>query len=118
MELKDSVLRKMKESFDLGGDGILRYQERLCAPDVDDLQTRIVAESHGSRYSIRSGSKKMYHNFKQIYLWYGMKNDIDECVSKCPNCLMVNAEHLSLTVLLRLWRFRLGSGGQLIWTSW
>ena len=37
MELKDSVLIKMNEYFALGGDGILRYQDRLCVPDMDDL---------------------------------------------------------------------------------
>ena len=35
MELKDSVLVKMNKSFILGGSGILRYQDRLCVPDVD-----------------------------------------------------------------------------------
>ena len=35
MELKDSVLIKMNESFALGGDDILRYHDRLCVPDVD-----------------------------------------------------------------------------------
>ena len=67
MELKDSMLIKMNESFALGGDGILRYQERLCVQDVDDFQTRIVAEAHGYRYSIHPGSSKMYHDLKQIY---------------------------------------------------
>ena len=67
MELKDSVMIKMNESFSLGGDGILRYQDRLCVPDVDDLRTRIMAEAHGSRYSIHPGSTKMYHDFKKIY---------------------------------------------------
>ena len=51
MELKDSVLLKMNESFALRGDGIPRYKDRLCVPDMDDLRTRIVAEAHGSRYS-------------------------------------------------------------------
>ena len=64
MELKDSVLIKMNESFALGGDGILRYEDRLCVLDVDDLWTRIVAEAHGSRYSIHLGSTKMYHDLK------------------------------------------------------
>ena len=64
MELKDSMLLKMNESFALGGDGILRYQDRLCVQDIDNLRTRIVAESHGSRYSIHSGSTKMYHDPK------------------------------------------------------
>ena len=48
MELKGLVLIKMNESFALGGDGILRYCDKLCVPDVDYLQTRINAEAHGS----------------------------------------------------------------------
>ena len=67
MELKDSVLMKINESFSLGGDDILRYQDRLCVPDMDDLQTRILAEAHGSKYSIHQGSTKIYHDLKQIY---------------------------------------------------
>ena len=64
IEPKDSVLVKMNDSFALGGDDILRYQDRLCVLDVDDLQTRIIAEAHGSRYSIHPGSTKMYHDPK------------------------------------------------------
>ena len=41
MELKDSVLIKMNKSFALGGDDILRYQDRLCLLDVDDLRPMI-----------------------------------------------------------------------------
>ena len=67
MELKNSVLLKTNESFALGDDGIIRYQNRLCVPDVDDLWAKIVAEAHGSRYSIHPGSTKMYHDLKQIY---------------------------------------------------
>ena len=59
----------MNESFALEGDDILRYQDRLCVPSVDDLWTRIVAEAHGSRYSIHPGFTKMYHDLKQSYWW-------------------------------------------------
>ena len=62
MELKDSVLVKMNESFALGDDDILSYQDRLCVPDVDDLLTRIIEEAHGTKYSIHPGSSKMYHD--------------------------------------------------------
>ena len=75
MELKDSMLIKMNESFSLGGDGIVRYQDRLCVPDVDDLRTKIVAKAYGSRYSIHPGSTKMYHDLKNIYWWDCMKKD-------------------------------------------
>ena len=88
------MLLKMNESFALGDDGILRYQDRLYVPDVDDLRTMIVAEVHGSTYSIHLGSTKMYHDHKQIYWWDGMKKDIVEYVAKCHNCLQVKVEHL------------------------
>ena len=66
MELNDSVLVKMNESFASGDDNILRYQDRLCVPDVDDLRTRIIVEAHGSRHSIHAGSTKMYDDLKHI----------------------------------------------------
>ena len=68
MELKDLVLVKMNESFSLGDDNLLKYQDRLCVPDVDDLRTRIIEEAHGSKYSIHTGFTKMYHDLKKIYL--------------------------------------------------
>ncbi|XP_069148033.1 uncharacterized protein [Solanum lycopersicum] len=51
MELKDSMLIKMNESFTLRDDDILRYQDRLCVQDVDDLRTRIIAEAHGAQFT-------------------------------------------------------------------
>ena len=75
MELKDSMLVKMNDSFDLGDDIILRYNDRLCVLDVADLGSRIIVETHGSRYSIHQGSTNMYHNLKQIYSWNGIKKD-------------------------------------------
>ena len=62
----------------LGGYDILRYKDRLCVPDVDDLRTNIVVEDNGLRYSIHPGSTNMYHDVKQIYWWDGMKKDIAE----------------------------------------
>ena len=75
------MLIKMNDSFALGGDGIRRYQDRLCVPDVDDLKSRNVAEAHRSRYSIYPCSTKMYHDLNQIYWWDDMKKDIVEYVS-------------------------------------
>ena len=76
----------------------------MCVQDVDDLRTRVVAEAHGSRYSIHPGSTKMYHDLKQIYWWDGMK-DIAKYVAKCPNYQQVEAEHLQpggLTLMIEV----------------
>ena len=49
MELKESVLGKLNESLSLGEDDVLRYQGRLCVPNVDGLRDWILEEAHGSR---------------------------------------------------------------------
>ncbi|WMV58518.1 hypothetical protein MTR67_051903 [Solanum verrucosum] len=38
MELKELVLNKSIKIFSQGGDGVLRYQGRLCVPNVDGLK--------------------------------------------------------------------------------
>ncbi|WMV25201.1 hypothetical protein MTR67_018586 [Solanum verrucosum] len=42
VELKESVLKKSVEAFSQLGDGVLRYQGRLCVPNVDNLREKIV----------------------------------------------------------------------------
>ena len=102
MELKDTMVVKMNESFALGDDDILSYQDRLYVSDVDDLLARIIEEAHGTKYSIHPGSTKMYHDLKQIYWWDGMKKDIAEYVAKCSNCQQVKAKHLKPEGLIQI----------------
>ncbi|KAH0657090.1 hypothetical protein KY285_031972 [Solanum tuberosum] len=60
VELKEAVLKKSVEVFSQEGDGVLRYQGRLCVPNVEDLREQILEEAHSSRYSIHPGATKMY----------------------------------------------------------
>ena len=59
-ELKETVLSNSNESFSQGEDAVLRYQGRLCVPDVDGLRELIMEEAHESRYSIHPGPTKMH----------------------------------------------------------
>ncbi|KAH0709388.1 hypothetical protein KY284_010815 [Solanum tuberosum] len=93
MELKESVPNTSVEAFSQGGDGVLRYQVRLCVPDVDGLKEKNLEEAHGSQYFIHSGATKMYRDLREVYWWNGMKKDIAGFVSKCLNCQQVKAEH-------------------------
>ena len=52
LELKAFVHKQKVMAFEQGGDGVLRYQGRLCVPRVDELQERIMEEAHSSRYLI------------------------------------------------------------------
>ncbi|GKD89481.1 putative reverse transcriptase domain-containing protein [Tanacetum coccineum] len=50
-------------------------------------------ESHKSKYSIHSGSEKMYQDMKKLYWWPNMKANIATYVSKCLMFAKVKAEH-------------------------
>ena len=62
LELRCAVHNQRVEVFSLGEDGVLRYQNRLCVPDVGELRQYILAEVYNSRYSIHPGSTKKYHD--------------------------------------------------------
>ncbi|KAH0778029.1 hypothetical protein KY290_009440 [Solanum tuberosum] len=93
LELKENVQKQRVLAFEQGGDGVLRFQGRLCVPMVDGLQEKIMDEAHSSRYSIHPGSTKMYRDLREVYWWNGMKKGIAEFVAKCPNCQQVKVEH-------------------------
>ncbi|MCQ8082127.1 hypothetical protein NP492_23680, partial [Salmonella enterica] len=93
LELKSAVHNQRVEVFSQGGDGVLRYQGRLCVPNVGELRQHILAEAHNSRYSIHPGATKMYRDLREVYWWNGMKKDIAEFVAKCSNCQQVKVEH-------------------------
>lgn len=44
LQLKEDVHKKKVMTFAKGGDGVLRYQGRLCVPDVDNVRERDIAE--------------------------------------------------------------------------
>ena len=93
LELKNAVHNQRVEVFSQGGDGVLRYQSRLCVPDLGKLRQHILAEDHNSQYSIHPGSTKMYRDLREVYWWNYMKRDIVDFVSKCPNRKQVKVEH-------------------------
>ncbi|XP_070045491.1 uncharacterized protein [Nicotiana tomentosiformis] len=93
IKLRESIPQQRQPLFELTGDGVLRYQGRLCVPSVGELRAKILSEAHYSRYAVHPGATKMYRDLRQIYWWNGMKKDIAEMVAQCPNCQQVKAKH-------------------------
>nr|GEX49003.1 reverse transcriptase domain-containing protein [Tanacetum cinerariifolium] len=75
-----------KEKLEPYADGTLCLNGRSWLPCYGDLRTVIMHESHKSKYSIHSGSDKMYQDMKKLYWWPNMKADIATYVSKRLTC--------------------------------
>ncbi|XP_069145629.1 uncharacterized protein [Solanum lycopersicum] len=94
--IRDKVLREKTKEVVLDFDGVLRIEGRICVPKMGDLIRLILEEAHCSRYSIHPGKARMYHDLSHHYLWYGMKMDISDFVSRCLTCQQVKCEHQRL----------------------
>ncbi|GJX34856.1 putative reverse transcriptase domain-containing protein [Tanacetum coccineum] len=81
------------EKLEPRADGTLCLNGRSWLPCYGDLRTVIMHASHKSKYSIHSGSNKMYQDMKKLYWWPNMKADIATSVSKCLTYAKVKAEH-------------------------
>ena len=53
--------------FNLGPDGILRFQNRIVASKDEQLKKDISEETHCSRYTVHPSSGKMYQDLKSLY---------------------------------------------------
>nr|GFA05674.1 hypothetical protein [Tanacetum cinerariifolium] len=74
-------------------DGTLCLNSRSWLSCYGDLRTVIMHESYKSKYSIHSGSDKMYQDMKKLYWWPNMKANIATYVSKCLTYAKVKAKH-------------------------
>jgi hypothetical protein len=65
------IKRKIQEGdqkvvcFHEDAEGVLWFKDRLVVPKKATLKKKILDEAHTSRYSIHSGSTKMYHDLRQ-----------------------------------------------------
>nr|GFB04048.1 putative polyprotein [Tanacetum cinerariifolium] len=62
-------------------DGTLCLNNRSWIPCIGELRALIMHESHKSKYSIHTGSNKMYQDLKMLYWWPNMKAEIATYVS-------------------------------------
>ncbi|GJW34945.1 putative reverse transcriptase domain-containing protein [Tanacetum coccineum] len=79
--------KSKKEKLEPRADRTLCLNNRSWLPCYGDLRTLIMHESHKSKYSVHSGSDKMFQDMKQLYWWPNMKAEHQK-----PSGLLVQPE--------------------------
>ncbi|PNY01683.1 retrotransposon-related protein [Trifolium pratense] len=87
--------------FKVDENGIIRFRERICVPDIPELKKRILEEGHRSGLSIHPGATKMYQDLKKLFWWPSMKKEIAEFVYACLICQKSKVEHQKPSGLLQ-----------------
>ncbi|GJU17892.1 putative reverse transcriptase domain-containing protein [Tanacetum coccineum] len=90
--LAKNLGKMIKQIFEIRSDEYQCFDKHVWLPRLTGLRDLIIYESHKSKYSIHSGSDKMYHDLKQLYWWPNMKVKIVTYVSKFMTCAKVKEE--------------------------
>nr|GEU62471.1 reverse transcriptase domain-containing protein [Tanacetum cinerariifolium] len=93
-------LQGMEKAFEIRADGTRCIKNQSWLPLFGNLRNLIIYESHKSKYSIHSGSDRMYQDLKKLYWWPNMKAIITKYVGKCLTCSRVKTERQKPSCLL------------------
>lgn len=66
-KIHEKVSKGKEREFVIDGSGGLRFEGRLCVPEVDTLRRDIMEEAHKSTYSVHPSATKMYQDLKLVY---------------------------------------------------
>nr|GEU61664.1 putative reverse transcriptase domain-containing protein [Tanacetum cinerariifolium] len=105
----NEYLHGMINKLEPRADGTLCLNNQSWIPCIGELRALIMYESHKLKYSIYSGSDKMYQDMKKLYWWPNMKAEIARYVSKCLTCAKVKIEYQTPSGLLKSFNKALGS---------
>lgn len=87
--------------FMINENGVMRFRDRVCVPDVPKHKKSILEEGHRGKLSIHPGATKMYHYLKKILWRPGMKKEGFEFVYACLTFQKSKVEHQNLLGLIQ-----------------
>jgi hypothetical protein len=87
--------------FRVDEEGTLWFKDHLVVPKNHELRKKIFDEAHTSKYSIHTGSTKMYHDLKTQFWWTHLKRETARYVVECNTCRRVKVDHMSPAALLQ-----------------
>lgn len=91
-KLRFNVAPGKSPGFVIHGDGTLRFRNRMCVPNKEELKGKILEEAYNTRYSVHLGGTKIYRDLRPFFWWDNKKSEIVEYGDKCLTCQKVKAE--------------------------
>lgn len=80
-------------SFWVDENGVMRFRDIVCVPDVLELKKSVLEEGHRGKLSIYPGATKMYQDLNKTFWWPGMKKQVAKFVYAYLNCQKSKIEH-------------------------
>jgi len=74
------------ENFDIDRIETLRFKDRMCVPNNEEIKKMILEEARKSKLSMHPSTTKMYQDLKKIFWWPKMKKEVAQYVAKCLVC--------------------------------
>ncbi|KAK2452132.1 hypothetical protein QL285_011125 [Trifolium repens] len=97
-----ALIEQGKETdFKVDENGVIRFRERVCVPNIPELKRKILEEGHRSGLSIHPGATKMYQDLKKLFWWPSMKKEVAEFAYACLTCQKSKVEHQRPSGLLQ-----------------
>jgi len=72
LELVDRLVlvnQGKEKDFKVDENGVMKFYDKVCAPDVPELKRKILEEDYMSSLSIHPGTMKMYQYLKKLFWW-------------------------------------------------
>jgi hypothetical protein len=67
-------------------EGLLFFKNLLLVPDVDDLRTQLIRESHAPLPSAHPSPGKTIKMLRERYFWRSMRRDVTQYILNCTEC--------------------------------
>jgi hypothetical protein len=115
-EVQQLILEGRGKDFREDVEGVVRFKDSLCVPNVQSIMELILKEAHETAYSIHPRFKKVYQDLKKKFWWYEMKREIAEHVAICDSCQRIKTEHQRPAGPLQPYKSHNGNGMRSGWT--
>jgi hypothetical protein len=81
--------------------GLIKYKGCLVIGSNSALQIKLIAALHASAMGGHSGVQATYKCIRSLYLWNGMKVDVETFVQQCSVCQQAKRLHTHPAGLLQ-----------------